>query len=129
MQSYAYGFLRGRRREGAALAQQVAAWKTKRAGRCCVTNYHDMRNAFTSPFVDELVNTVDEIYTEADKAVMKWRYSLPTNTIETEIGRQVDIELVVNMANLQMAKEANVQDLTGATLKTATMEDDSQVVM
>ncbi len=33
------------------------------------------------------------------------------------------------MATLQMATEANVQDLTGATPKTATMKDDSQVVM
>ena len=38
-------------------------------------------------------------------------------------------EMAVNMANVQMATEANVQDLTRATLKTATMKDDSQVVM
>ena len=69
----------------------MAAWKTKRAGQCCVTYYHDTRSAITSTFVDELVNTVDEIYTEADKALMKWRYSMSTITIETEIGRQVDI--------------------------------------
>ncbi len=89
VQSYAFSFLRGRRR-GAVLAQQVAAWKTKRAGRCCATNYHDMRSAFASTFVDEPGNTVEEIYTEADTA-LQWRHSGSIITIETEIGRQVGI--------------------------------------
>ena len=87
----AFGFLRGRRREGAILAQQVAGWKAKEAGLSGLSCYHDMRSAFSSTLDTELKATVEDLYSGPDRELMTWRYSMSTITLETEHGRQVHI--------------------------------------
>ena len=50
-----------------------------------------MRSAFASTFGSELEETVDQLYKENDRNLMKWRYNMSTITLETEKGRQVYI--------------------------------------
>ena len=78
-----YGFYKERRREQAIVVQNAVTWKLRHIGlgHCCV--YHDVSNAFPSPFDGTFNDTMQRVGHEDDVHLLQYRYSNSRLRIDT----------------------------------------------
>ena len=74
-QDYCHGFVGGRRREEAMMTQRQVGWKLDKAGVDHINELMDMSNAFCCTDRRAMCNSIDVLFRERDRLLMKERTS------------------------------------------------------